>query len=49
MSNMNKNLTLFTKYLKNKKIFLTLNLKDSLSYSLSGIGKTKYLPPASKE
>jgi hypothetical protein len=46
---MNKNLTLFTKYLKNKKIFLTLNLKDSLSYSLSGIGKTKYLPPASKE
>ena len=44
-SNMNKNLTLFTKYLKNNKNLLTLNLKDSFSY----VGKTKYLPPASKE
>ena len=42
---MNKNLTLFTKYLKNNKNLLTLNLKDSFNY----VGKTKYLPPASKE
>lgn len=42
---MNKNLTLFTKYLNNNKKLLTLNLKDSFSY----VGKTKYLPPASKE
>lgn len=46
-SNMNKNLTLFTKYLKKNKNLLTLNLKlkDSFNY----VGKTKYLPPASKE
>lgn len=51
-SNMNKNLTLFTKYLKNNKNLLTLRgtpgvppLKDSFYY----VGKTKYLPPASKE
>jgi hypothetical protein len=45
-SNMNKNLTLFTKYLKNNKnLLITLNIKDYFNY----VGKTKYLPPASKE
>jgi hypothetical protein len=52
MSNINQNLTLFTKYLKNKKNLLTPNkikhaaaVKDSFFY----VGKTKYLPPVSKE